>query len=58
MGFGIICHLWALRERVQKVGIGQQAQSPSIESILLKYCDEILQPPFRMSAYVMEELKY
>ena len=37
-----------------KLGMGQLARYLSIESILLKYCDEILQTPLCLSAHIME----
>ena len=36
------------------VGMARYARYISIESILLKYCDEILEPPLRLSVYIMK----
>ena len=36
------------------VGMGRLARYLSIKSILLKYVDEILKPPFRMPTHIME----
>ena len=40
---------WALH-----LGKGQLGRYLSIESILMKYHDDILEPPFRLPAYIME----
>ena len=42
------------RHPQSQVRMGRNFRYRSIESILLKYCDEILQPPLHLSAYIME----